>query len=289
MTDTYNISGQGDLPGLAETIISLTRGAAEPIREVERGPLYLLREESGEVRLLDTDPYRHDVRRVERSSNVKDVDSFIAALERAVSMGHVDTIDGMPLAELYAKPKNLVVSALLNPKGHRDSTIKLDFEASTEWEAWMRANGRLVPQLELADFLEDQQSVIVEPDGAELLEIVQSIQAHSKVSFESAEWLKDGRRQFSYREDVEASTAGSKGQFSIPSEFKVALRPFVGSDPFAIIAKLRYRIQNGALIIGFKLVEPERRLEAAFGEQLDELGKGLERSGLDFPIYLGSA
>ena len=290
MTDTYNISGQGDLPGLVDKITDLARlAASEPIQEVDRGPLYLVRNEDGTVELVDTDKYRQDVRRVERSSRVKNVDSFVAALRRAVDMGHVDEVGGEAMAEVYARPKSLVVSALLNPRTHRDSTITLDFEASTEWEAWTKASGKLVPQLELADFLEDQQSVILEPDGAELLEIVQSIQAHSKVSFESAEWLKDGRRQFSYREDVEASSAGSKGQFSIPAEFKVALRPFVGSDPFAIIAKLRYRIQGGNLLIGFKLVEPERRLEAAFQEQLTVLGGALESANLDFPIYLGSA
>ena len=65
--------------------------------------------------------------------------------------------------------------------------------------------------------------------------------------------------------------AGRTGQLEIPAQFTLALRPFLGADNFEVTANLRYRITDGLLAIGFKLVEPERRLEVAGDELVQQI------------------
>lgn len=49
------------------------------------------------------------------------------------------------------------------------------------------------------------------------------------------------------------------------------LRPFQGSEPVAILARFRYRLDGGQLRLGVKLAEPQKALEVAFNQIVDEV------------------
>ena len=243
-----------------EAVISAAQLAVEP-RELGAGAIYAMVRSDGSVSVVDTMEYADSPARYKRNPQLYDVDSFIAYMMRHCCGDDGDDEDR---PEIFADEHAKFV-AILDPNGWRTDRVTLALEESPEWETWMKWSGQMMTQAQFADFLEDQLSTIVAPDGATLLEIAQSMEANTKVDWKSAEWLANGQRSFKYDEQVEAK-AGRTGQLEIPAQFTLALRPFLGADPFEVKANLRYRINDGELRIGFKLVEPERRLEAAVDE-----------------------
>lgn len=143
------------------------------------------------------------------------------------------------------------------------------------WTKWMSRDGKLGSQAEFAEHIEDCLPEIVEPDGATMLELAQTFHATGQVNFRQHQRLATGAVQMTYEQTHEAR-AGERGQIEIPPRFVVALAPFEGIDSFRVEARLRYRINDGTLRIGYVLDRPEEVLRAAFAEILDTVGKALE-------------
>ena len=209
--------------------------------------------------------------RIERSVVVRDAESLIDYLAQntdaddpaAVGMGHRH---GRGDLELWADIDARRVTATLDGgDGWRRHNASLNLRHSTEWIEWSAIDGKLIDQIQFAQFIEDHLSSIGAPDGAKLLEICQTLEAVTKVDFRSSELLASGQRKFKYDETVEAK-AGQKGEFTVPAELTLVLRPFQGSDPVGITARFRYRLDGGQLRLGVKLAEPQRALEEAFNQ-----------------------
>jgi uncharacterized protein YfdQ (DUF2303 family) len=171
---------------------------------------------------------------------------------------------------LYASHESWRVTAVLNH--HRgehtawgDHRAVLHLKATTAWERWAALNGRLGPQTTFAQLIEDGIEDIVEPAGAEMLELAQSFQAHTRVEFKSQRRLDNGETQFTFVEEVDAR-AGQQGTIQIPKEFVLGIAPFEGCDPYKVVARLRYRLNGGDLQIGYQLVRPEDIQRAAFDD-----------------------
>lgn len=257
----------------ADAVAALAQQAAEPT-PLEPGQIYA-RLRDGEIVIDDTDDYATKPRKVSREAKAADAGSFLAYLDRR----HAESRDGL---EVWADLDNLTVIAVLDGHdGWRQDRLTLALRRSPEWIAWTERSGKLSSQLAFADFIEDQLSVIADPDGATLLEIVQSMQGSTKVQWQSADWLDNGARAFQWVEEVEAK-AGRKGKLEIPSRFTLGLRPFVGSEAFKVVANLRYRIQDGVLSVGFKLPELDRVVEQAFADVVAQID-----AGLTVPIFNG--
>ncbi|MFT4225335.1 DUF2303 family protein [Micropruina sp.] len=249
----------------AESIAVLARATVPPV-VLEPGQIYA-RVNEGEVVVDDTDDYAEKPRRVIRSATVRDADSFLSYVEQRQA-----DRSGF---EVWADVEKLTVTGVLDGHdGWRGDQVRLQLQYSPEWKAWTALSGKLQAQLEFADFVEDQLSAIAEPDGAALLEIIQSMQGTTKVAWQSADWLDNGARAFQWVEEVDAK-AGRRGKLEIPSKFTLALRPFVGSDPFKVVANLRYRIEHGLLRVGFKLPELGRVVEQAFDDVLNTVAAGV--------------
>lgn len=144
------------------------------------------------------------------------------------------------------------------------------------WVRWMGRNGRIGTQAEFAEHVEDSLPEIVEPDGAAMLELAQTFHATGSVVFRSDQRLATGAVQLTYEQTHEAR-AGERGQMEIPQRFVVALAPFEGLDPFRVDARLRYRLREGELRIGYVLDRPEEVLRAAFHEIVEQLGSETDR------------
>jgi uncharacterized protein YfdQ (DUF2303 family) len=134
---------------------------------------------------------------------------------------------------------------------------------SEEWKTWISRNGKQMSQVEFAQFLEDNLIDISRPDGARMLEVALSIEACKSGSFKSARRLDNGDVSFGYVEQTTA-TAGPKGSVEIPKDFDVQLRPFIGCEKHTVTARLRYRIDDGALRLWFELVRHEDVKRLAF-------------------------
>jgi uncharacterized protein YfdQ (DUF2303 family) len=193
--------------------------------------------------------------------------------------------------ELYADPTKPGVVAVLNGHGSRpdadvdpdtgwgDHRAVLTFRETVAWKRWVARNGVLGTQSDFAEHIEESLPEIIEPAAADMLELAQSFQANTRVAFESAKDLGSGQRALVYRESVEA-TAGTKGEITIPKEFVIGVAPYEGSAPYRVTARLRYRLSNGSLSIGYVLDRPEDVLRNAFDDVLVQVQQQTERTAL---------
>lgn len=150
------------------------------------------------------------------------------------------------------------------------------------WKAWLAHDGKYLSQQDFAEHLEDRAIDVVEPSAADLLELAQTFKATIGVNFESSKRLSSGEAQLEYRETVDAR-AGKAGQMAIPETFKIAVRPFEGADLFGVTVRLRYRIADGALRLGYRLDRPTDVMREAFLGVVEAIDEGLEQ-----PVLRGS-
>lgn len=142
----------------------------------------------------------------------------------------------------------------------QEHRLVLKLAVTPEWATWTGANGKMSPQVTFAEFIEDHITDIAADGpctGADLLEMAQQFQAHTKVQFSSGSRLSSGETQFTYAETIEAK-AGQRGNITIPGAFELAIRVFEDLDPYRVKARFRYRLNDGALLLGYRLNDPER-------------------------------
>jgi uncharacterized protein YfdQ (DUF2303 family) len=147
--------------------------------------------------------------------------------------------------------------------GWRRHRAMLVLTPSDEWKDWSDISGKLQPQLEFSEVLEDHLQDIREPDAATLLEIATTLQARKDLKFRSGIRLASGAISFEFDESLDAS-AGRAGNLAVPETITLALCPFEGVDPYRVTARLRFRIANGSLKLGIVLDRPKVLVKDAF-------------------------
>jgi len=145
----------------------------------------------------------------------------------------------------------------------REHRVSYSAPKSLEWQTWRGRDGKSMSQAEFAQFIEENVVDIRSPAGADMLEVSRSLQAKKSVEFSSALRLADGDQQFSYAETISGST--SQGRISVPAEFTLGIPVFFGGQPYAVTARLRYRINEGKLALWYQLYRPEHVEQDAFG------------------------
>lgn len=165
--------------------------------------------------------------------------------------------------------------------GWGDHKALLTLERTPEWMHWKSNDHKLFDQTAFAEHIQQGISEIVIPDPATMLEVAQSIQGRTEATWRTARRLDNGETAFGYVETVEA-TAGRQGSLEIPSEFVLNVSPFYGEDLAPVTARLRYRIREGALLIGYQLVQPHQ-------VELGVLAGIRDRLAEKFPrVYMGT-
>jgi len=140
-----------------------------------------------------------------------------------------------------------------------------DCPTSVEWNRWTLLNGKSIGQAEFAEFLEMCVGDIREPVGAEVLEIVTSLNAKISVDFASAVRLDNGNVQFTYEERTDTK-AGRNGTMEVPPKFQLGIPVFRGGPKYAVDVLLRYRIQEKKLVFSYAMVNPHKIIEDACNE-----------------------
>lgn len=179
--------------------------------------------------------------------------------------------------ELYADVDTIRVVAVLddstaNNPGWGVHRATLQLRHTPEWKHWLGKDNNLMAQDDFALHIEDGLNEITSPPAADMLELAQTFQANVGVTFSQAIRLADGQRQLTYSEE-QTSAAGKHGQIVVPGEFELLLPCFEGGKTYEVTARLRHRLRDGRLTIGYKLVRPHDVLELAFDNELDKLAK----------------
>ena len=140
---------------------------------------------------------------------------------------------------------------------------------SIDWAAWIAGNGKRMPQVEFAEFIENNLGAIIKPTAAEMLEISTHLVAHRDIKFESATRLQTGQTQFRYDETVRGQVAHSS--IEVPDRFTLGLSPFFLGQTFEIEARLRYRIQERLLVMWYDLDRPKEFFQKAVMQLADQI------------------
>jgi uncharacterized protein YfdQ (DUF2303 family) len=270
--------------------------AHEPIKP---GEVYLVPGEDG-LDIHDTDAYAERPRHVRAQRTVTDAKSFVDYVNRHKLTG----------SEVFAHTATSSVVAVLDSHepsdgahngapGWQGHTVRLVLEHTKSWLAWTGRDLGADPrawfdQAEFADFIEQNALDVRNPEHGTLIDIATTFEAKQKADFESAVREHDGSVRFGYVETV-AAKAGQKGELTIPKEFELALRPYIGGPVYKVVASFRYRIGANGLRLGYALQRPEVILEAAFTDIVNEIRDGRHDKGEwpdhdgigDVPIFSG--
>lgn len=247
----------------AGIIRDLARASAEP-RELEPGNYYAWLD-GGHVHEIDLthDSYREYPKHKTGTVIVRNVASFAHYYGK-----HSDAS-----SEVYASLDEGTFTAVLD--AHRGDGARwgrhrlvLALEQTLPWRTWTHLDRQMMRQQEFAEHIEDNARD-VHPGGdvtaADLLEVAQHFQAHTKVNFTGGTRLATGQTQLLYSETIEAK-AGSRGEIVIPSEFSLAIVPFEDCQPRELPARFRYRLDGGAVKLGYFLADPARIAREAVAE-----------------------
>jgi uncharacterized protein YfdQ (DUF2303 family) len=263
-------------PSDAQAIIDTAQAAAEPaLINPER--LYSVVVPAGDsLRILDLEEHLSHPQRARGTVHAATVSALIDYVT-----AHADE----SATTLWVHPTSGRIVAVLDDHagdqpGWGEHRAQLDLTRTPEWKHWQRIDGTLIDQEQFAEHIQDGLREIVEPAAADMLEIAQSIQAKTQATFKSARRLADGAIGMEYDEQIDAK-AGRKGQLQIPEQFTLAIAPFVGEDPYRITARLRYRIREGHLRIGYKLDRPDAVTRDTLNAIADRLSERFTR------VYLG--
>lgn len=147
-----------------------------------------------------------------------------------------------------------------------------------EWERWLKVNGVHMGQQALGELIEENQRLIVEPPGAELLELVMTLEGSNNIRCNSLMRLESGRAVLNYEQDVtlKGNVSTRQGQIAFPSNLQLALPPFEGARPYPVTCRLRYRIPNRQLEFWYEVVEPHLILEDAAKGIAAQIEEGLK-------------
>lgn len=260
-----------DIDTAALTIANLARAADKP-SNLEPGCIYAFMTDAGPkvVDLFTDEKYLDAPRRKHGTVTVDDVASFAQYWDK-----HAYGADAAPNgSEVFADVKTATITAVLNAhQAHepdwQDHRLTLQLEYTPEWSAWAKNNTRSMSQAAFAEFIEDHLTDIASDDKApcspaDLLEMAQQFQAHTKVEFKSGHRISSGQVQFAYAETIEAK-AGERGTITIPTAFDLGIRVFDDLEPYRVKARFRYRMHDGALTLSYHLNDPERVTREAVG------------------------
>lgn len=137
-------------------------------------------------------------------------------------------------------------------RGTCDHVVVYSCQPSDEWKAWTGSDGKMMPQVDFARFLENNLPDIIAPPAADMLRIALTLQVKKDVKFESDLRLDNGQTQFRYEETVRGTTKG--GDLLIPDSFALQIPVFMGGGQYRLDARLRYRVVEQKLTIGYELV-----------------------------------
>jgi uncharacterized protein YfdQ (DUF2303 family) len=181
---------------------------------------------------------------------------------------------------IFANDKSRALAAVIDY--HKKDTMPAwaDHRASytakfsRELLAWQGNDGKPMPQIAFAEFIEDRIADVVEPKGADLLERALKLQFITKGVFGSAVRLQSGEFQLTWSEEQE------KGTVELPEKIAIGIPLFHNGKSYKIPVRLRYRLGEGKVTFTYKLVDIEAAIEHAFADVVRQVRESLPTVGI---------
>jgi len=259
-----------------EAITQLARSSQQPFPHPQGG-IALMRPDGIVQHLPAIDAL---LTHVKQNVAAYDAKAFIDYVNRfKQTMAHVtDTDRPLPKTTIFANPQTAALKAIIDYHtnvwpDHCHHAIEFAVPRSEQWNRWSSIDGKALPQIAFAEFIEENTADIVEPAAATFLDLVTGLQAKKAVSFESGVRLQDGSNQLVFAESIEAK---GRGTMTIPSEFAIGVPVFLNGEAYKVKCLLRYRIHEGALTFTVKIHRRQFLEHTAFGDVCEVVAAGTE-------------
>jgi uncharacterized protein YfdQ (DUF2303 family) len=271
---------QGDLSALFDR----ARRDASPIYAValtgnpDHDFVILRNGRDGLDQIVDLDSYRDAPRKIKASPTFDEVECLIDYIR----------IHHHPETKAYFSRLHSKIVVLFDDNGKdapswRKHSATLVLTHTPQWKRWLAISGKMLDQVEFAEFIEEHGTDITDPSYAHMLEIASSLQISRSGTFKSALRLGSGEHSFMLTEEHAVKTGVAS--VVIPTDIKLALAPYEGSPPYVVNAKFRYRLHEGALKLGIKLLRTDDIIRECQDEVAGHVGKAVE--GVEMPVFFG--
>ena len=189
---------------------------------------------------------------------LSDADSFVAYVLKHRS----DDGTGIYCRADFAKGDVRLVAVFndhtAGSAGWRDHQAIYDVPKSEEWKRWTGRNGQAFTQAEFAAFIEENQRDIASadglPTGGDMLAMALSLEINQDARFKSSVRLQSGGVEMTLVDQEDDATLKRMQVFE---RFALGVAPFFNGEPYQLVARLRYRAQEGRLRFWYELVRPD--------------------------------
>lgn len=271
-TDQTTELGEIAVPMTAENVDIFRKTTVDPRDITPTGSFIAERFRNDEnVRVVDLEQHLLKPRRPRGTVTVHDPADFAQLVNRLSESEHTTVwadVDSNKVTAVFDDHADSDVA------GWRQHTASLALKADPDWTRWLATDNKLDDQEWFADFLENVSHTVIDPDAATMLEIATTFRATVGSSYSGGLKVQSGDVSLTYKQETEAR-AGASGQLEIPNTFTVRLAPWLGVDAVDVTARLRYRLRDGNLKIGYSLLRPDRVKQEAFALILQRLRKDI--------------
>ncbi len=219
------------------------------------------------IQTLDLEKFQPAPRRKTGTASFSDAASFAAYIATHAIDGTTAWVNFNPQTNALAFNAVLDEFAKDAP-AWRQHRAGFTPETSAEWKTWTGRNGKTFTQTEFAEFIEANSTDIAPIDGMpsdlDMLGMATNFIANEDRQLKSAVRLQSGGVNLSYIADVDAGTAEVMKVFD---KFTIGIPVFQDGSAYPIVARLKYRMKQGAVSFFYELIRLDRvHRTAALGQ-----------------------
>lgn len=191
--------------------------------------------------------------RIKQAVNLLEAESFIAYVNK---FKEEDTLIFVNVTESGATFKAILDYHGKDEPQYCSHVASFSLIPTPEWKTWLEADREMMEQVDFATWLEDNAKLIVEPTGANLLELVRDLHGHKNARFQSAVRLNTGAHSVTYEEDVvvRGSASSASAEMELPPTIVAGIAVFQGTAPYKVTARLKTRIEERKLHLFFETI-----------------------------------
>lgn len=185
----------------------------------------------------------------------------------------------------------LIVKAVFNENepgiatlpGWRDFTATFIPKTALEWSTWMKSNRSVMSQFDFAVFIEENLKDIYQPkeesdqpalpDGSSMLAMALKFEVNSEKRMKSSVRLQSGGSNIDF---VDTDDAATVERMNVFDKFAIGIPVFWKASGYVLTARLRYRNQQGKLMLWYELIRPDLTIDDAVTDALALIEKGTE-------------
>lgn len=245
---------------------SIAHHLRQPIRAAIDGRNFIILPDG--MKVEDAQRFQAFPARASGTLNLHDAPSFIIA---------VNALKGTATTRIYCDADQTKATATFmavfndnapGMPGWCDHRAVFATRPSVEWSRWKGKDRQPMTQAAFAEWLEENMRDVATieglPTGSAMLEMALTMEVTQDARFKSALRLQSGGVDLTYVSKDDDTTLQRMRVFD---RFALGVAPFLNGAHYQVMARLRYRVKEGAVNFWYELVRPD----LVFADALKEI------------------